>query len=103
MRRRINAHWSVVRIFGCDVVVHLKEIAVTLFDRVASEPLDCVCEIEIHPPPPPPLPPALLTHFLSPARGRVPPGEDSQARIPPLGGVITVLSRGFLRRARSSL
>ena len=99
MWRRINAHWSAVRILGCDVVVHLKEIAVALFDRGASKPLDCVCEIEIHPPPTRPYPTPLIAYFFRRARGDVARREISKARIFPLEVVIALVLRDFLRRA----
>ena len=43
----INAHRHLIRIFVGDACVHLKEIAIALFDDVFAEAIDGIGEIEI--------------------------------------------------------
>src|SRR6058998_884969 len=42
MRRRVDSHRRSIRILGCNVLIHLEKIPVSLFNGLASETLDGV-------------------------------------------------------------
>ena len=71
MRRRVNPHRRCIRIFGCDVVIHLEQVPVSLFDRWASETADRVREIEIDAAPARTDASSFVTDFFCGARGDI--------------------------------
>src|SRR5258708_20922571 len=86
----MEGYGDLVGILGRDVVVHLEEVAVALFDDLAAETTDGLGEVEIDAPPARPHSPALVAYFLRRARGDVARGEVPEARVLPLQVVIAL-------------
>ena len=49
VHRRVDPHRHLIGLLGRDPVVHMKQIAVTLLDRVSAQPLDRFSEVQVHP------------------------------------------------------
>ena len=61
----VDPHRHLVGILVGDALVHLEQVAVSLPDDVASEPLDCVGEVEIDAKAGFPDSPSLVADFLA--------------------------------------
>jgi hypothetical protein len=46
--RRVDPHRHLVRVLACDVLVHVEEIAIALFDHRFAQSVDGVAELEVH-------------------------------------------------------
>src|SRR5205085_4557532 len=86
-----------------DVLVHLEEISVTLFDRRATETADCVSEIEINAATAGTDSASVVARFFRSARCNVARREISEARVFALEVVIALRLRNLLRTARVAL
>src|SRR6266852_4336405 len=99
MRRRVDPHWRAVRILSRDVVIHLEEVPVALFNGGAPQSLDRVGKIEIDAAAACTDASSFVTDFLCRAGSDVAWSEISEARIFPLEVVIAFRFRDFQRRA----
>src|ERR1700737_1170335 len=97
MRRRVDSHRHSIRILGCDVLIQLEEIPVSLFNGLASETLNGLGEIEIDAAPARADTARFITHFLRRPRGDVARSEIAEARVLTLQVVIALARRNFLR------
>src|SRR5438034_8948672 len=98
MRRRVDSHRRSIRILGCNVLIHLEKIPVSLVNGLASETLDGFGEIEIDAAPARTDAARFVAHFLRRPRGDVARSEIAEARILALQVVIALAWRDFLRR-----
>ena len=99
MRRRIDTHRHDVRILRRDVLIHLEEVAVALFDDRPAETFNRFREIEIDAPAAGSDAATFIADFLGTARSDVAGREIAEARVLPLEVVIALLLRNLIGAA----
>ena len=99
----VDAHRHLVGVLVRDLLVHVEEVAVLLLDRLETEPLDRVVEIEIDGEPAVADAAAVVARLLGVAGGDVARHQVAEARVLPLEVVVALVLRDLLRRTRVAL
>ena len=88
---REDHHGRLVRVVTRDALIHVKEIAVALFDRVLTVTLNRVAEIEEYTETSAGDASTLVTGFLRCSRGNIPRRKIAKARVFTLKVVISIV------------
>ena len=96
MDRWIDAHWDPIRVLAGDALVHFEQIAVALFDPLASETPERVGKIQVHAEAGLTDAAALVAYGLGVSRRHIARHEVSKTRIAPLEVVVALGFRDLL-------
>ena len=96
MDRRVDSHRDFVGVLGCDLLVHVEEVAVLASHHVFAIPLDGGSEVEINRQARRPDTKAGIAPFLRCAGRDVAWGEIAIRRIPPFEVVIAFVFRNLI-------
>src|SRR5438874_7222388 len=88
VNRRVNSHRNFVSVLGCDFLVDVEKISVTLADRLFSQPRDGIGKIEIDSTTAWSDTATFIAHFLGRARSDVAGRQISKAGVFPLQVII---------------
>jgi hypothetical protein len=45
---RVNTHWYFIGVFAGDAGVHIKQVAVTVFDNLFAQPVNGVAKVKVN-------------------------------------------------------